>query len=208
MGARTGQSAGAEDEFGAIEDTYPSPRNITVEDLLTHRSGIAYAFSSTGPIATAYAEALGDEKIRTFGPAEFLVALASLPLVDAPGQRWRYGHSFDVLGFIAERIEGKPFREALLERVLLPLGMVDTDFWVPAAKQARFTKTYSVDAKSGAPSPVISPPRDAIPKFCSGGGGLISTADDYLKFARMLLGEGEVEGVRTPEAGNGRAHDD
>ncbi len=125
------------DPSGSIDDTYPSPRNITIEDLLTHRSGIAYAFSSTGQIAEAYAGALGDESISSFGADEFLAALASLPLVDPPGERWRYGHSFDVLGFIAERIEGKPFREALLERILLPLGMGDTDFWVPAAKQAR-----------------------------------------------------------------------
>ena len=108
---------------GPIEDTYPAPRDITVEDLLSHRSGIAYAFSSTGPIAEAYGEALGDERIRNFGPDEFLAALASLPLVDAPGERWRYGHSTDVLGFIAERIEGKPFRDLLLERILQPLGM-------------------------------------------------------------------------------------
>ena len=184
------------DPSGPIEDAYPAPRDITVEDLLSHRSGIAYAFSSTGPIAEAYGEALGDERIRNFGPDEFLAALASLPLVEAPGERWRYGHSFEVLGFLAERIEGKPFRDLLLERILLPLGMSDTDFWIPPAKKERIAKVYSVGSKAGAPAPVATPARDVIPKFCSGGGGLISTADDYLKFARMLLGMGQVDGMR------------
>jgi CubicO group peptidase (beta-lactamase class C family) len=181
---------------GPIEDTYPAPRDVTVEDLLTHRSGLAYAFSSTGPIAGAYGETLGDERIRDYGPDEFLAALASLPLVDAPGERWRYGYSTSVLGFIAERIEGKPFRDLLLERILRPLKMVDTDFWIPPAKQHRAAKTYVIDPKVGARTPATAPSQDVVPKLCSGGGGLISTADDYLKFTRMLLGMGQTDGVR------------
>jgi CubicO group peptidase (beta-lactamase class C family) len=184
------------DANGPVEDTYPAPRDITIDDLLTHRSGLAYAFTSIGPIADAYQKALGDLRAIALGPDEFLQALATVPLSYAPGERWHYGHSTDVLGFIAERIEGRPLRDLLLERILQRLGMVDTDFWVPPHKRERAAGVYSFDKNAGAPAPVPLPPRDAAPKFCSGGGGLVSTADDYLKFARMLLGRGEADGVR------------
>ncbi len=183
------------DPAGPVEDTVPAPRDITIEDLLTHRSGLAYAFTSTRPLADAYHKTLGDFRFIALGSDEFLGAIAKLPLTYAPGERWHYGHSTDVLGFIAERIEGKPFRNLLLERVLEPLGMVDTDFWVPPAKQDRTAGVYMFDEKAGAPT-TIQRPRDVIPIFCSGGGGLMSTADDYLKFARMLLGLGQADGVR------------
>jgi CubicO group peptidase (beta-lactamase class C family) len=184
------------DPSGPIEDTYPAPRDITIEDLLTHRSGLAYVFTSTGAIADAYQKALGEFRAIALGPDEFLKALATVPLSYAPGERWRYSHSTDVLGFIAERIEGKPFRDLMRERILEPLGMTDTDFWIPPHKHDRAAAVYSVDKRLGAPVAVSLPPRDVALKFCGGGGGLISTADDYLKFARMLLGGGEMDGVR------------
>jgi len=183
------------DPAGPVEETYPAPRDITVEDLLTHRSGLAYAFTSIGPIADAYKTALGEGGSRDLGPDEFLGAIATLPLTDPPGERWRYSHSTDVLGFILERIEGAPFRDLLLARVLEPLGMVDTDFWIPPEKQDRAAGLYMFDQKAGAPT-AVPMPRDVVPKYCSGGGGLVSTVDDYLKFARMLLGRGEADGVR------------
>ena len=184
------------DANGPVEDTYPAPRDITIDDLLTHRSGLAYAFTSIGPIADAYQKTLGDLRAIALGPDEFLQALATVPLSYAPGERWRYSHSTDLLGFIAERIEGKPLRDLLLERIFAPLGMADTDFWIPAHKRERAAGVYSFDKNAGAPAAVPLPPRDAAPKFCSGGGGLVSTADDYLKFARTLLGRGEADGVR------------
>ncbi len=183
------------DPAGPVEDTVPAPSDITIEDLLTHRSGLAYAFTSTGPLADAYQKTLGDFRIIALGSDEFLGAIAKLPLTYAPGEQWHYSHSTDVLGFIAERIEGKPFRSLLLERVLEPLGMVDTDFWIPPAKQDRAAGVYTFDEKAGTPTAIPSA-RDVIPKFCGGGGALVSTADDYLKFARLLLGRGEVDGVR------------
>jgi CubicO group peptidase (beta-lactamase class C family) len=184
------------DASGPIEDTYPAPRDITIDDLLTHRSGLAYVFTSMGPIANAYQRALGEFRAIALGSDEFLKALATVPLSYAPGERWHYSHATDVLGFIAERIEGKPLRDLLLERVLEPLGMIDTDFWIPPHKRDRAAGVYSFDKNAGAPMPVPLMPRDVVPKFCSGGGGLVSTADDYLKFALMLLGRGEVDGVR------------
>jgi CubicO group peptidase (beta-lactamase class C family) len=182
------------DPAGPIDVTYPSPREITIEDLLTHRSGLAYAFSSTGPIADAYQRMLPNPSALT--PDEFLAALGTLPLTYPPGERWLYSHSTDVLGVLAGRIAGKPFRDLLFERIFRPLGMSDTDFWIPPEKHGRAARVYAVDSDTGAlvPHPVGS--LDAVPKLCGGGGGLVSTADDYLKFARMLLGRGEADGIR------------
>jgi CubicO group peptidase (beta-lactamase class C family) len=101
-----------------------------------------------------------------------------------------------VLGVVAERIAGKPFRDLLLDRILLPLGMIDTDFWIPPEKRDRWAGVYCFDAAMGALAPQPVFPRDVVPKLCSGGGGLVSTADDYLKFARLLLGRGQTDGVQ------------
>ena len=207
MGAEFAARRVLKDASGPVEDTYPAPRDITIDDLLTHRSGLAYAFTSIGPIADAYQKALGEFRAIALGSDEFLKALATVPLSYAPGERWHYSHATDVLGFIAERIEGKPLRDVLLERVLEPIGMMDTDFWIPPHKRDRAPGVYSFDKNAGAPVPVPLVPRDVVPKFCSGGGGLVSTADDYLKFARMLLGRGEAGWGAAPKAGNGRADD-
>ena len=182
------------DPAGPIDDTYPAPRDITIEDLLTHRSGLAEAFTSRGPVADAYERAVPNSMAMT--AEEFLAALATLPLTYAPGERWLYGYSTAVLGALAERIGGKPFRTLLLDRILLALGMSDTDFWIPPEKRDRSAGVYCFDPKTGALAPQPVFPRDVVPKLCSGGGGLVSTADDYLKFARMLLGRGEMDGVR------------
>jgi CubicO group peptidase (beta-lactamase class C family) len=179
---------------GPIDDTYPAPRDITIEDLLTNRSGLAEAFTSRGAVADAYERAVPNSTALT--PEEFLAALATLPLTYSPGERWLYGYSTAVVGVLAGRIAGKPFRDLLLDRILLPLGMSDTDFWIPPEKRDRVAGAYYFDARMGALAPQPVYPRDAVPKFCSGGGGLVSTADDYLKFARMLLGRGEADGVR------------
>jgi len=181
---------------GPVEDTYPSPREITVEDLMTHRAGLAYAFTSIGPIAHAHQKALGDVLTSDMGPDAWMKALASLPLSYPPGERFHYSHATDVLGFIVGRIEGKPFREVLMERILGPLKMVDTDFYFPPEKRSRAAKVYRLtDDMSGLEeAPFVW--RDTPPSFCGGGGGLVSTLDDYLTFARMLLGDGEVDGVR------------
>jgi len=184
------------DAQGPVEDTYPAPRAITVEDLMTHRSGLAYGFTSIGPIAYAYQNALGDVLTNQMGPDAWLAALAKLPLSYPPGERFHYSHATDVLGFLVGRVSGMAFRDFLFKRIFEPLGMVDTDFWVPPAKRARMATMYrlkdDMSALEVAPFPLV----DAPPAFCGGGGGLISTLDDYLKFARMLLGNGEVDGVR------------
>ncbi|HXU99524.1 MAG TPA: serine hydrolase domain-containing protein [Caulobacteraceae bacterium] len=181
---------------GPLSETTPAPRDITFDDLMTHRAGLAYGFTSVGPIAYAHQDALGDVLNSAMTPDAWMKALGSLPLSYPPGERFHYSHATDVLGFIVGRMAGKDFREVLIERIFAPLGMKDTDFFVPADKRARAAVVYRQDDKTGALEPVAFRTTGQAPAFCGGGGGLISTADDYLKFARLLLGDGEVDGVR------------
>ncbi|WP_293680279.1 serine hydrolase [uncultured Phenylobacterium sp.] len=188
-----------EDATGPLDKTAPAPRDITVEDLLTHRAGLAYGFTSQGPIAYAHEEKLGSALANPLGPDEWLQKLGELPLSYPPGERFHYSHATDVLGFLAARVDGKPLGQVLQDRIFGPLGMVDTAFWVPPEKRDRLAHLYEygVDGKL---KDVSFKHSDAPPAFEGGGGGLISSADDYLKFARMLLGRGEVEGVRLLKA--------
>jgi CubicO group peptidase (beta-lactamase class C family) len=179
----------------ALDDTFPAPRAITIDDLMTHRAGLAYGFSAVGALAKAYGAALGDPFRADMDPDAWMAKIAALPLIYPPGERFHYSHATDVLGLIVGRIEGKPFRDVLMERIIRPLGMVDTDFWVPPEKASRAARVYRLteDLKlEEAPFPH----RDGPPQLCGGGAGLISTVDDYLKFARMMLNRGEVDGVR------------
>jgi CubicO group peptidase (beta-lactamase class C family) len=179
---------------GPLDETVPSPRAITFDDLFTHRSGLAYGFSSVGPIADAYQKTLGDVLNGGMTPDAWMAALASLPLLYAPGERFHYSHATDVLGFLVGRIAGMPFRQFLIERLFTPLGMRDTDFWVPSDKLARAAIVYRQNQETGELHPVPFTRYDSPPIYCGGGGGLISTADDYLKFARMMMNKGEFEG--------------
>lgn len=184
------------DPTGPVDDTYAAPRDITVEDLMTHRSGLAYAFTSSGPIAHAHEDVLGPPLGHRVTPDEWLKALGTLPLTYAPGERFHYSHATEVLGFLVARAEGKTLGEVLRERVFAPLGMHDTDFWAPADKADRLARLYQAPPEGGPLKDVSWPEPPARPAFEAGGGGLISTADDYLKFARLMLGRGEVDGVR------------
>jgi CubicO group peptidase (beta-lactamase class C family) len=181
---------------GPLDQTYPSPRAITMDDLFTHRSGLAYGFSSMGPIAHEYQRVLGDVLNAEMTTDRWLKALSSLPLLYAPGERFHYSHSTDVLGFVVGRMAGMPFRDFLMERLFGPLGMKDTDFYVPPPKRSRAAVVYRQDDKTGKLNPVPFAQYDEPPAFCGGGGGLISTLDDYLKFARMLMNEGVLDGKR------------
>jgi CubicO group peptidase (beta-lactamase class C family) len=184
------------DAQGPVEDVYDAPRDITFDDIFTHRAGLAYGFTSIGPIAHAHQRALGDVLASSMAPDDWMKALGDLPLSYPPGERFHYSHATDVLGFLVGRIAGTGFREFLMERIFRPLGMDDTDFYVPPEKRDRAAVVYRLDDKLDQLEPVPFPRHDTPPAFCGGGGGLISTADDYLKFARLMLNDGELDGVR------------
>ncbi|MDY6923491.1 MAG: serine hydrolase domain-containing protein [Pseudomonadota bacterium] len=184
------------DAAGPLDQVRPTRRAITVEDLLTHRSGIAYAPFSEGPLKPAYESALGDPGMNRSTPDQWLAALGALPLAFQPGERFHYGHSTDVLGFLIGRVEGKPFRQVLHERIFAPLGMADTDFWLPPEKRSRLASLYAWDDVSGTLAKVEPEMYDEPPAYTPGGGGLISSAPDYHRFARLLLEGGALDGVR------------
>lgn len=181
---------------GPLTDTYDSPRLITIEDLMTHRSGFGYAFTSPGPIGKAYEHTLGSVITVEMSVDEWLARLATLPLLYPPGERFNYSHSTDVLGFLIGRISGMGFRDFLVKKIFEPLGMVDTDFYIPSEKRDRVAEAYFGNEASQSLELSEIVHRDRLTAYCSGGGGLYSTLDDYLKFERMMLNGGELEGVR------------
>ncbi|SKG03555.1 Probable beta-lactamase [Mycobacteroides abscessus subsp. bolletii] len=190
------------DPEGPLDDTFRAPRLITVEDLLTHRSGLTYDFISTGPIAKAY-HPLHTAAFRE--PDEWLAAIAALPLVYPPGERFHYSHSTDVLGLLIARAAGLALNTLLRQRILDPLGMNDTDFFVPEHKAGRLARLYGLgddDTIVAADSGYLTAMPTSAPALCRGGGALASTAHDYLTFARALLGGGQADGVRilSPES--------
>jgi CubicO group peptidase (beta-lactamase class C family) len=186
-----------DDPHGPLDRTHPVRRAILIEDLLTHTSGLAYAFSVSGPISKAYMRLPFNQ-----GPDAWLSELAKLPLVHQPGDRVTYSHAIDLLGVIASRVDGEPFYQVLDERVLGPAGMPDTGFFVSVEGRRRAATMYRLTDAHQLQHGVMGPPHITPPSFCNAGGGLWSTADDYLRFVRMLLGDGTVDGVRvlSPES--------
>ncbi|MGA7055162.1 MAG: serine hydrolase [Mycobacterium sp.] len=180
-----------DDPHGPLDRTHPARRAILLEDLLTHTSGLAYGFSVSGPISRAYLRLPFNQ-----GSDTWLTELAALPLVHQPGSRVTYSHSIDLLGVIASRVEDKPFYQVLDERVLGPAGMPDTGFFVSAEARRRAATMYRLDEEDQLRHDVMGPPHVTPPSFCNAGGGLWSTADDYLRFVRMLLAGGTIDGVR------------
>jgi CubicO group peptidase (beta-lactamase class C family) len=179
------------DPRGPLDKTTGAQRPITIDDLMTHRSGLAYAFTVLGPLSKAY----GRMSFRQ-DQDRWLAELATLPLVHQPGDRLTYSHATDVLGIALSRIEGKSLSDVLSERIFAPLGMPDTGFSVGTAGRPRAATMYKLDANMALQHDVMGPAHITDPPFCSGGGGLWSTVDDYLRFARMLLADGTLDGVR------------
>ena len=184
-----------------LDQTVPAERPITFRDLLTHRSGLTYGAFHAGPIAPAYAEALGGDIDSPIAPDDWIARLAALPLIDQPGAGFHYGASTDLLGLLIARMDGAPLGEVLERRIFGRLGMVDTGFTVPAEKRFRRARMYGFDDAERLTYRAAHPPaflaeRPDDMTYVSGGAGLWSTVDDYLAFARMFVGDGAVEGVR------------
>jgi CubicO group peptidase (beta-lactamase class C family) len=177
------------------EETVPAAREMTVRDLMRHTSGLTYSFSGDTPVERLYtANKIGD---RGDSLVDMVAKLGKLPLKYQPGTHFNYSHSTDVLGRVIEVASGKPFDEFLRERIFHPLDMHDTGFFVPEDKAARFTASHRRTGESLQVSdPPATSPFRKNPKYLSGGGGLVSTARDYLRFAQMLLNGGELEGKR------------
>ena len=170
-------------------------RPLTIEHLLTHTSGLTYGFFGDSPVDRLYNES--GFFTRAEGLEDFAHEAAALPLLANPGDRWNYGVSTDILGRVVEVASGQPFDAFLRARILQPLEMDDTAFVVPRDKLDRFTGHYV--REDGALQLVDSPLDGEYtrpPAWLSGGGGLTSTASDYIRFAQMLLQDGQLGGVR------------
>jgi CubicO group peptidase (beta-lactamase class C family) len=174
----------------------PASSEMTMQQLLSHTAGFTYGFTSSDPVDKRYQ----DDKLLSASKDlnEFITKLARIPLRYEPGSRWHYSVAVDVTGAVIERISGQRFDRFLKERVFDPLKMNDTFFDVPEAKLARFgtNHRWNPEERKLEVLPVPDYPVYRNTTFFSGGGGLVSTAMDYMRFAEMLRNGGELEGAR------------
>jgi CubicO group peptidase (beta-lactamase class C family) len=178
--------------------TAPPKRRMRVIDLATHTSGLTYGFMTRTAVDAEYRRLkIGD--LRTPGGLDaFIEQLAEVPLDFSPGDYWNYSVSIDVLGYLVQKLAGQTFGEFLRTRIFDPLNMQDTAFSVPASKLERFTSCYmpkkggGLELQDDAQNSAYAEP----PKLESGGGGLVSTAADYMRFCRMMLNGGKLDGAR------------
>jgi CubicO group peptidase (beta-lactamase class C family) len=171
----------------------PAEREMTIQDLMRHTSGLTYGNRGTTEIYKMYPESSNASSL-TLTMDEFIERLSKAPLLYQPGTRWEYSLSTDVLGRVVEIVAGKPLADVLAERVYRPLKMTDTTFLVPADKRARIAQALPTHPETGAEYKLADP---AVPrKFDCGGGCAVSTAGDYARFAQMLLNRGVLDGAR------------
>jgi CubicO group peptidase (beta-lactamase class C family) len=187
-------SAGMEPAFL----TTPTARPMQVVDLMRHTSGLTYGFQNRTNVDAAYRKLKVEDMHGDHDLEGMIRMLAKLPLEFSPGEAWNYSVSTDVVGYLVQKVAGKPLGEVFRERIFEPLKMVDTGFQVREDQRSRFAACYNA-APGGkmklqddpTTSPYLKPPA-----LESGGGGLVSTAADYLRFANMLLAGGELDGAR------------
>ena len=174
----------------------PISRSATMREIMSHTAGFAYGLTTDNPVDKAYRDSglLGSKDLH-----EVMVQASNLPLASQPGEAWRYSIAVDIQGYIVEKLSGQSLPDFMESRIFKPLGMKDTAFWVPEAKQGRMASLYMYDRQKGAVVPAegfmvldISKP----PTAANGGGGLVSTLGDYARFAQMLGNGGELDGVR------------
>ena len=180
----------------------------TMRELMSHTAGFTYGFFGDTPVDKMYRDA---NLLASANLQEFIEKLAKIPLLYQPGQGWTYSMSMDVEGYIVEKLSGKSLPDFFRENIFSPLGMRDAGFYVPEDKRGRFTVLY----RTGPNGELVVDPSasrrsgdyDVQPPMPSGGGGMVSTAEDYFRFASMLLNEGELDGKRILCAGDGEADD-
>jgi len=179
-------------------ETAPCERPMTIRDLLSHQSGLTYGFMASTNVDAGYRKAGIGETMRSGTLEGMMTDLATLPLEFSPGTAWNYSVATDVCGRLVEILSGQPLDVYFRERIFEPLGMVDTGFTVPEAELPRFAANYERRRNKTlrrVDDPFDSEYREGVTLF-SGGGGLVSTAADYLRFCRMLLGGGTLDGTR------------
>jgi CubicO group peptidase (beta-lactamase class C family) len=173
----------------------PAQSQMNMQQLLSHTAGFSYGFSASDPVDKRYQD---DKLLSSKDLDEFIKKLAGIPLRHEPGTRWHYSVAVDVTGAVIERISGQRLDRFLKERIFAPLKMEDTFFEVPESKLARFGTNHRWNAEQRKLE-VLPPSNYPIYRnttFFSGGGGLVSTAMDYMRFAEMLRNGGEFEGLR------------
>ncbi len=173
----------------------PPSRPMTIEHLLTPTSGLTYGFFTQTPVDTIYRDAQPVNRTRTV--EQFADSIARLPLAFSPGDAWNYSYSIDVAGRVVEVASGRPLDVFLAEEIFRPLGMYETAFHVLPSMTGRIMALHSrVDGALRPDAQLLSASYLPSGRFLSGGGGLLSTAPDYIRFAQMLLNKGELEGHR------------
>jgi CubicO group peptidase (beta-lactamase class C family) len=183
--------------IGTFRTSRPE-RPMLVVDLLRHTAGLTYGFQNRTNVDAAYRKR-GIGELPHKGTLDTMIeGLATLPLEFSPGAAWNYSVATDVCGHLVEKISGKPLGQFFRERIFEPLGMNDTAFAVPETARERFASCYAATPTGGMVKNDDARASDylAPPLFVSGGGGLVSTASDYLQFCRMLLNGGELNGQR------------
>lgn len=178
--------------------TVPARTPITFRHLLTHTAGLTYGFLMATPVDAIYRANKVEFNPGRGSLAEMVDRLAKMPLLCEPGTEWNYSNATDVLGRLVEVISGESLPDFFRNRILGPLGMTDTDFHVPPEKAHRLAAMYA--PKPGGGLELIDPPAKSCflrpPETPSGGGGLVGTAADYMRFAMMLRNKGVLDGVR------------
>jgi len=190
--------AGLKVYTGANPDGTPAlkapKRPPTLGDLMSHTAGFTYGIFGNSPVDQLYR---ADNPLAAPSLRDFIAKMSKLPLAYEPGEQWVYSVSVDIQGYMVEKLSGQSLPDFMRTRIFEPLGMADTAFSVPQNKLARLATVYAMDAQSHRLNPQPHDPNvTATPGMPSGGGGLYGTANDYLRFAQMLLNGGELEGRR------------
>jgi len=185
-------SSDAKGNMTLVDQAHP----VTMRELMSHTGGFTYGYFSNAPVDKMQRDADVINPNNTL--EEMIKRVAKLPLYTQPGSEWHYSISVDIQGYIVQKLSGMPFEEFLEKRIFKPLGMVDTGFYVPPDKLKRLAEFYNYgkEGKLDLERGLANHDYGAKPALSSGGGGLVSTATDYLRFCQMLLNGGQLDGVR------------